>query len=58
MRYVDTKDQLIFKEYYHNEVEVNPVEPIIDKITNEYGISTTWTVGQPTVFHTFILCLY
>jgi hypothetical protein len=46
------------KEYYHNEVEVNPVEPIIDKITNEYGISTTWTVGQPTVFPPHLSYVY
>lgn len=46
------------REYYHNEVEVNVVEPIIDKITNEYGISTTWTVGSPMVFPPHLSYVY
>jgi hypothetical protein len=31
-------------------VEVHLIDPIIDKITNEYGISYMWNVGMPTVF--------
>ena len=46
------------REYYHNEVEVNVVEPILDKITNEYGISTTWTVGTPMVFPPHLSYVY
>lgn len=46
------------REYYHNEVEVNIVEPILDKITNEYGISTTWTVGTPMVFPPHLSYVY
>lgn len=46
------------REYYHNEVEVNLVEPIIDKITNEYGISVVWNVGVPTVFPPHLSYIY
>lgn len=46
------------REYYHNEVEVNVVEAIFDKITNEYGISTTWTVGTPMVFPPHLSYIY
>ena len=38
------------REYYHNEVDVQYCEPIIDKATNEYGICCTWNLGIPTVF--------
>jgi hypothetical protein len=46
------------REYYHNEVDVNLVEPIIDKITNEYGISVVWNLGQPTVFPPHLTYIY
>lgn len=46
------------REYYHNEVEVNICEPILDKVTNEYGISTTWNVGTPTVFPPHLSYIY
>ncbi|MGI6767579.1 MAG: hypothetical protein ACOX43_00560 [Bacilli bacterium] len=46
------------REYYHNEVEVNLVEPIIDKITNEYGISVVWNAGVPTVFPPHLSYIY
>lgn len=38
------------REYYHHEVDVNLCDPILDKITNDYGISCIWNVGRPTVF--------
>jgi len=46
------------REYYHNEVDVNLVEPIIDKITNEYGISVVWNVNRPTVFPPHLKFVY
>lgn len=46
------------REYYHNEVEVNVVEPIFDKITNEYGISITWAVGDAMVFPPHLSYIY
>jgi len=46
------------REYYHNEVEVNLVDPILDKITNEYGISSIWNVGMPTVFPPHLSYIY
>lgn len=46
------------REYYHNEVEVKPCEPILDKVTNEYGISTTWDVGTPMVFPPHLSYIY
>lgn len=38
------------REYYHNDVEVHLVEPVIDTESKEYGIGYTWNVGLPTVF--------
>jgi hypothetical protein len=46
------------RDYYHNEVDVNLVEPIMDKITNEYGISVVWNVGRPTVFPPHLSYVY
>ena len=46
------------REYYHNEVDVFVCEPIMDKITNEYGISCTWRVGKPTVFPPHLRYVY
>lgn len=55
-RYQRSVDSL--REYYHNEVEVNICEPILDKVTNEYGISTTWEVGTPMVFPPHLAYIY
>lgn len=55
-RYQRSVDSL--REYYHNEVEVHLVDPIIDKITNEYGISYMWNVGMPTVFPPHVDYIY
>ena len=38
------------KEAYNNEVEVEYVEPVIDRKTGEYGICCSWKAGVPTVF--------
>lgn len=46
------------REFYHNEVTVNLVEPILDKVTNEYGIATTWNVGVSTVFPPHLSYIY
>ncbi|HEY8396239.1 MAG TPA: hypothetical protein VIK96_05620 [Bacilli bacterium] len=46
------------REFYHNEYEVNLVEPIIDKITNEYGISVVWNAGVPSVFPPHLSYVY
>lgn len=46
------------REYYHNEVVVNLVDPIQDKVTGEYGISTTWIVGTPMVFPPHLSYIY
>lgn len=46
------------REYYNHEYEVNLVEPILDKITNEYGISVTWNVGKPMVFPPHLSYVY
>lgn len=46
------------REYYHNEVDVKLCEPIIDKVTNEYGISCTWDVGIPMVFPPHLSYVY
>jgi hypothetical protein len=56
-KYQRTVDSL--REYYHNEVDVNYCEPIIDKTTNEHGISCTWNFGIPTVFppHLDYICI-
>ncbi len=56
-KYQRTVDSL--REYYHNEVDVNYCEPMIDKTTNEHGISCTWNFGIPTVFppHLDYICI-
>ncbi|MDD3107125.1 MAG: hypothetical protein PHP65_04920 [Bacilli bacterium] len=46
------------REYYHNEVDVYSCEPIMDKITNEYGISCTWRLGKPMVFPPHLSYIY
>jgi hypothetical protein len=46
------------RDFYHNEVEVNLVEPILDKVTNEYGIAITWNVGVATVFPPHLSYIY
>lgn len=46
------------REYYHNEVDVKLCEPIIDKVTNEYGISCSWDVGSPMVFPPHLSYVY
>jgi hypothetical protein len=46
------------REYYHNEVDVFVCDPIMDKITNEYGISTTWQAGRPMVFPPHLSFIY
>lgn len=38
------------RDYYQHEVEVNLCQPIIEANTNEFGISSVWNVGKPTVF--------
>ena len=38
------------KEYYHNEVEVNYCEPVVDKNSRESGVCCTWRAGVPTIF--------
>lgn len=39
-----------FEETFHNEVEVNPCIPIIDKKNNEFGICTTFNAGVSSLF--------
>ncbi|MDD3999958.1 MAG: hypothetical protein PHX62_03590 [Bacilli bacterium] len=46
------------REYYHNEIDVNLVEPILDKITNEYGISMVYNLSVPTVFPPHLSYIY
>jgi len=46
------------REYYHNEVEVKLCEPILDTVTHEYGISTTWDVGKPMIFPPHLSYVY
>lgn len=55
-RYQRSVDSL--REYYHNEVDVHVCEPILDKITNEFGISCNWTVGHPMVFPPHLSYIY
>ena len=35
---------------YRYEVSVNPCKPILDRANNEFGISTIWNAGVPTLF--------
>ncbi len=46
------------KDYYHNEVAVNFVEPIIDEINGISGISYTWNLGTASVFPPYIEYIY
>ena len=46
------------REYYHNEVEVNYVVPILDETSGVSGISYTWKLGTPSVFPPYIEYIY
>ena len=35
---------------YRYEISVNPCKPILDRANNEFGISTIWNAGIPTLF--------
>lgn len=38
------------EEFYKKQVRVEPIVPIVDRVTNEFGMSITWQVGKPTLF--------
>lgn len=38
------------KSSYQNTVEANLIQPILDNLTNDFGISYKWEVGKSTIF--------
>ncbi len=46
------------REYYHDEIDVKIVEPILDRVTNEYGISILWDFSKPMVFPPHLSYVY
>jgi len=46
------------RDYYHNEVIVDYVEPVVEKSKGISGFSYTWKLGTPSVFPPYISYIY
>ncbi|MFA6843661.1 MAG: hypothetical protein WCR33_04595 [Bacilli bacterium] len=42
------------EDYYHNEVTVNYVYPVVDKKTGQSGMTYDWRIGTPIVFAPYV----
>lgn len=45
-------------EFYKREVHVPRIVPIVDRVTNEFGMSVTWKIGTPGLFPPHIAYVY